>query len=443
MSSSLAPVVGADRLHGLDELRGLAVLGILLLNILGFGLHSAGYFNPLIGASESGVARAVDLGLWAAIDVTAEGAMRGLFSLLFGAGVVLFTTGDAARGAGVHFRRQGLLLLFGLFNGFVLLWTGDILVTYALCGFLLYPLRHWGPRALTVAAAAPLVFLVLLGSGGLYGLFEGRDAAAREAATLAAVPPGIVPPEVAAAAAEWREYLADLTPSAAQAAQELALRATSAGEVFTWNLAANLEVLLFSVPAYMLWDSLLMMLLGMAWMKLGILSGARSSTFYARMLAISLPLGLAINGAEVWWRISSGYAPETLFTYFYPSYQLGRLAMAAAWLSGFFLLMGQAGQVPVLTRFRYRLRAVGRMALTNYLMHSLIALLLFTGVGLGLVGKLTRSELYLVVLGIWAFQLWLSPRWLAAHRFGPLEWLWRAATYGRLPAWKSPVRSEA
>jgi uncharacterized protein len=443
MSSSGAPVAGADRLHGLDELRGLAVLGILLLNILGFGLHSAGYFNPLIGASETGFARSLDLGLWAAIDITAEGAMRGLFSLLFGAGVVLFTTGESARAPGIHYRRQALLLVFGLLNGFVLLWTGDILVTYALCGFLLYPLRHWRPGPLMLTAALLAAFLALLGAGGLYGLDEGRQAAAQEAAALMADPPVTIAPETAAAADEWRDYVADLAPSAAQAAEELALRGDSAGQVFTWNLAANLDVLLFSLPTYMLWDALLMMLLGMAWMKLGILSGARSRAFYARMLAVSLPLGLAINGAEVWWRIAAGYAPETLFTFFYPSYQAGRVAMAVAWMSGFFLLMAPGRPGMHLEGLRLRLRAVGRMALTNYLAHSLIALLLFTGVGLGLVGALSRSTLYLVVLGIWAWQLWWSPRWLATHRFGPVEWLWRAATYGRRPQWKSRARSGA
>ena len=114
---------------------------------------------------------------------------------------------------------------------------------------------------------------------------------------------------------------------------------------------------------------------------------------------------------------------------FVPTYQLGRLGMGLGYLSVVMLVC----QSEMLPRLRRALAAVGRMALTNYLMHSFICMVVFTGAGLGLVGQLERWELYPVVVAIWLFQLWLSPRWLARYRYGPVEWLWRTLTYGRMP----------
>ena len=177
MNSLMAEPVERDaRIDSIDVLRGFALFGILLLNILGFGLHSAGYFNPLISIGQTETNRLLNLSTWVSASVLFEGAMRCLFSMLFGAGVVLFTTG---RGTGVrwlHYKRNFWLFVFGVLDAFVLLWNGDILMVYALAGMILYGLRDWSPRRLVITSAVLMVVMgVGLGAAG-WGLGQLRTA---------------------------------------------------------------------------------------------------------------------------------------------------------------------------------------------------------------------------------------------------------------------------
>lgn len=136
MADTPQPVTEASRIESLDLLRGFALLGILLLNIIGFGLPSPAYSNPgfdLVGGSP------LDLGVHATVELFAEGAMRCLFSILFGAGVILFTTGSNTGRGALHYKRTAWLLVIGRVDAYLLLWNGDIRVTYAFAGFVLYP----------------------------------------------------------------------------------------------------------------------------------------------------------------------------------------------------------------------------------------------------------------------------------------------------------------
>ena len=133
-----------NRIESLDVLRGFALLGILLLNILGFGLVSAAFLDPGIYLSPIG---GIDYAVWAFVELSSEGAMRTLFSILFGAGVVLFVTGSTAKSGWLHYRRNFWLLVFGLIDLYILLWPGDILVTYAISGFILWFIRNWKVRS--------------------------------------------------------------------------------------------------------------------------------------------------------------------------------------------------------------------------------------------------------------------------------------------------------
>ena len=190
------------------------------------------------------------------------------------------------------------------------------------------------------------------------------------------------------------------------------------------------ELLAFVVPVYLFWDALAMMMLGMALYKSGILQGDGSTNRpWLRLVAIALPLGLAVNGYEVWRAVSSGFDLLSYFAFMQWTYPLGRLGVALGYL-GIVVLICRAG---VLDGIRSALAATGRMALTNYLVQSLICLFLFTGAGFALVGEFECWELYLVVLAIWAFQITFSVYWLRSYTYGPAEWLWRALTYFRLP----------
>ena len=412
------PTPEAARIQALDSLRGFALLGILLLNIIGFGLHSAAYFNPIIDGATSGA----NLVTWATVDILFEGAMRALFSILFGAGVVLFTTGEAAKSGGIRYRRNAWLLVFGLFNVMVLLWDGDVLVTYALAGFILYGVREKSARWLLTASGVLLVFITLK-----YLVMGAGMGFTRDAAEAVAAGQHADMQEMAAALADIQK---DFAPSPEE--QQAQLDARSGSYLSAWQYIANKapDLFLFQVPVILLLDALAMMLLGMALYKSDVMSAGRSRAFYVRTALIGFSVGLVVNSFEVYRTIASDFDVLVTFAYTNPTYQFGRLGMAMGYLS-VVMLVCQSGALAWLMD---RLAKVGRMALTNYLSHSLICLMIFSGAGLGLVGQLDRWMLYLVVLAIWVFQLFFSHWWLTRFRFGPVEWLWRALTYGQRPS---------
>ena len=160
----VAPTSETNRIESIDVFRGFALLGILLLNIIGFGLFSPSYSNPAFDLAEATMANTYT---WATIELFAEGAMRCLFSMLFGAGVVLFTTGDNAKSGWIHYKRTFWLLMFGLFDAYILLWNGDILVTYALAGTVLYLLRNKPAKTLFIISGILVLLMSLqhLGMG--------------------------------------------------------------------------------------------------------------------------------------------------------------------------------------------------------------------------------------------------------------------------------------
>ena len=162
-----APIAPSSRIESIDVVRGFALLGILLMNILAFGLPSRAYFDPSVDGALAGA----DFGAYVTVELLVEGVMRALFSMLFGAGVVILATGERAKGAAVYYRRQLLLLAFGLLDAFVLLWAGDVLVAYALAGLVLYLCRNWQPKALLVTAGLVFAYLATV-YGGLFMLLS-------------------------------------------------------------------------------------------------------------------------------------------------------------------------------------------------------------------------------------------------------------------------------
>ena len=199
------------------------------------------------------------------------------------------------------------------------------------------------------------------------------------------------------------------------------------------NAVAVIEFWSFALPLVMLWDALGCMLLGMALYKLGVFQGERDPRFYRRLVLFGLSIGLLVNAAEVWGKISSGLSLQWVAAVPVPTGDIGRVALALGYL-GILVLVCRTG---AWTALRDRLAAVGRMALTNYLMHSALAFLVFHSIGFGLWNQLQRYELYLVVFAIWTIQLIVSPWWLSRFRYGPAEWLWRVGTYGSMqPFWR-------
>jgi uncharacterized protein len=171
-------------------------------------------------------------------------------------------------------------------------------------------------------------------------------------------------------------------------------------------------------------DAMAAMLLGMALFKAGVLTARRSARFHGVMVVLGYAVGLAVNYYEGRIIVDGGFSILALDRANL-TYHVGRIAMAAGHI-GVVMLFYQSGALGFLRR---AIAAVGRMALTNYVMHTVICGLLFNGFGFGLFGQLERYELYYVVVSIWVFQLVVSPLWLRIFRFGPVEWLWRSLTY--------------
>ncbi len=423
------PVTAAERLFAVDALRGFALLGILAMNIILFAWPGVVYDNPLRGGGFTGIDRV----LWYLNHLVFDGKMMTIFSMLFGAGLVLMDQRAAARGAsirGVYYRRVLWLLAIGLVHAY-LIWEGDILVLYAECGLFLYFFRNWRPKTLIIAGIVALLLFVPPILGLAAGLDYMKAAAARVEAQQKA---GETPrPFDRRLHGIWTEYVQkEVEPTTEQRQKEwdkaiavhrggyLGIVKGRAPEM----LASQILQLLFGVVFFAGGR----MLLGMGLMKLGVFSASRSRRFYAWMMALGYGIGLPLMVFD---------AQQSVAHQFSTMYELHGGMMYNAFGSiivalghvGAIMLIVQSGAIAWLIR---RLAAVGRMALTNYLMHSIVCTTLFYGYGFGLYGTINRTGLAAIVLAIWTFQLFVSPIWLRYFRFGPAEWLWRSLTYWRV-----------
>lgn len=394
-----APVPVPERVPALDVLRGLAVLGILAVNLQSFALPEAAYANPTIYGDFAGA----NFAAWLLVHVFAEGKFIALFSLLFGAGIVAFNARLEARGQGslgLHYRRMGWLAAFGLIHAYAL-WYGDILVTYAVTGMVAYAFRGLAPRwqfMLGAASLLPPLLLVLLLQAGV----------------------AFLPEELR------RPLMAEWQPDAEALALEVAAYRGGWLEQMP-RRALSALYLQVSLPLVTGWWTGGLMLMGMALFRWGVLSAERSAAFYRRLVVAGLLAGTPLIAAGVAWNLAHGWSAERSMFVGTQFNAFGALGFAAAWL-GLVMLAVQRGVWPAGQR---ALAAVGRAALSSYLGQTLVGTTLFYGHGLGLFGWLERWELLLVLAVVWAGQIACSILWLRRFRYGPAEWLWRSLTYWR------------
>jgi len=416
-----------NRIDAIDSLRGFSLLGILLLNIVSFGLPFAAYMNPAIAGGADGI----NLATWLLAVTLWDGKMRCIFSMLFGASAWLLLSrseerGDGIRAADIYYRRTMWLIVIGLIHAH-LIWAGDILYPYGVIGLLLFPLRNLKPKTLIV------IGLVLVGLHSLQGIGAGFGIA--EMAQKAKAAEGKPNPtaEEKKAITEWTGLRELFAPAPEEVKKEIAIhRGGWLGNLVQRSgEAALLQFTLFF--QFMFLDVLAMQILGMGLAKAGWFSAEKSYGFYGLLIAVGLGLGAPLNywAAQKW--LGSGFGIPEYFTYLGSTADPGRLLVALAYV-GLVMIACKAG----LRWLTGPLAAVGRMALTNYLLTSILLTLFFNGYGLGYFAKLERHQLYWVVLGMWCINLVLSPIWLRHFRFGPAEWLWRSLTYWE----KQPLRLE-
>ncbi|WP_137681012.1 DUF418 domain-containing protein [Aurantiacibacter suaedae] len=405
------PVAARQRLTSLDFIRGIAVLGILVANVVGFGQPLDAYTWP--GGFLTPHGEASDW-LWVAQFVLVDGKMRGLFSLLFGAGLALMAekaAADAREGLiGLQLRRLGWLMVFGLIH-FYFLWRGDILVLYALMGMAALLFMHWPRMNLLVLGVLLYVLGMVINMAIMATPFLITET------SLGAGP----------AMAETRiELIAAAQAEIARGQAETAILTSGSYADFVAN---NLREHLwepFTGAVLYLFETLPLMLIGMALYRYGLFSGELDAVSVRRWGWAGLVLGSVVTLAVALWIKATGLSYWGTLAAFLAFSHLPRLPV----------IMGLAALLALSSPrckgwLARRVWAAGQMAFSNYLGTSLVMVLVFHPWAGGLWGKLTRPELYLVALGGCVLMLAWSQPWLARFRFGPLEWLWRCLTYGR------------
>ena len=427
-SEVVGPVTAGSRIEAIDTLRGFALLGILVMNITGIALPSAAYFNPTVyGGSTGG-----NFGAWVFAHLFFELKMMGIFSMLFGAGLILMSERAKARAhpfGRIHYRRIFWLLLFGLVHSY-LLWYGDILVTYALCGIFLFLFRNRSARTLLITGLALLLLGAMLTSGGGLMMDQLRNAA-HEIEGKAAAGEEMTPREQVLLD-QWGELRSSFEPTPEEAERMVKTMRGDSGGALRENARESVTMHTKALPFMLFWRVMGMMLLGMALTKTGVLTMKRSPGFYRNWVIFGFGLGLPVVAFGIWrlqlhdFDFVARFLVDGQYNYF------ASIPVSMAYV-GLVMLACQSGKF---LGIRARLAAVGRMALTNYLLQSVIGVAIFYGYGLGLFGQVERLNLWWFILGIWIMQLALSPWWLSRFRHGPVEWLWRTLTYWR----KQPMR---
>ena len=395
------PVSQSERIVSLDVLRGFAVLGILVMNIQSFSMIGAAYMNPTAYGDLNGLNYLV----WFLSHVLFDKKFMAIFSMLFGAGIALMAERREAAGLGaasLHYRRMGILLVFGLAHAH-LLWYGDILFAYSICGMAVFLFRRCRPGTLITLGVLSIAVGWLLSA-----FFQG---------TLQYWP------------AENLEQVSGFWfPSQGAVAEELAAYRGGFSSQLVQRIPMAFFMQTYVLLTQVVWRVGGLMLLGMALFKLAVFSAECSGKTYASMIAAALIVGVPLvvfgvtRNEAAGWNFESCFFAGTWFNYWAsPVVSLG-------WVALVMLVCRRTVHGPA-TR---RLAAAGQMALTNYLVQTIICTTIFYGHGFGLYGSVERWGQILIVFAVWVFQLMFSQWWLQRFRFGPFEWLWRSLSYMRV-----------
>jgi uncharacterized protein len=432
-----APVAQADRIKTIDLIRGFALLGILLMNIPGFGINWDAWYNILHGPHNT-----KDFYTLSVISTFFEGTMRGLFSMLFGAGMILFTQNkkelpDGPSVAEFYYRRMLWLVVFGMFNAYILLWFGDILYYYGMCGMILFLFRKTNPKWL-FALAIVCMFITMFKNQQNWN--EPREQRRAYLEAVQAQKDSVkLKPEQQGSIAAWQqiESRRNQPPDTFWMNRNVTKMRSDYATVFTYWVPMNADSETNGLYHQWFWDGLTMMFVGMALLGLGFFSNKLSTSTYVMWLLIGYGIGIPIG----YLAYKQGMLMQVEnFTYYIDRYRMTpdllydiRRGFIAVGHASLLILVYRSKIVPWLMR---ALANVGQMAFTNYLMQSIICSWFFFGYGFGFYNKLKFHELYYVVFAVWVFQLIVSSIWLKYFRFGPFEWVWRSLTYWK----KQPMK---
>ncbi|MGI9206179.1 MAG: DUF418 domain-containing protein [Woeseiaceae bacterium] len=423
-AAATSPASGSERLVAIDSLRGVAVLGILVMNIYAFAMPFIAYQNPLaLGGTEW-----YNLGTWFFTHVFFDQKFMTIFSLLFGAGLVMMGARADARGAkygGLWYRRCFWLMVIGALHGYFI-WMGDILFHYGLMGMFVFLFRNRSPRALIAIGCLLLPIGILMSYGG-GNYMADLQVAGPEVLQLQESGAELTEEQTETLEA-WEELAVFMKPPEQQVAEDTAAYTGDYSGIVAHRSPTVQMMQTQATISFIFWRVGGLMLIGMAMMKLGIISGERTAAWYRKMLligyGIGFPLvaisayGMQANQWDMTWLFRIGGLPNYIASIFIA---FGHIALV--------MLMIKSG---ALKNLMDRFSAVGRMAFTNYLMHSIVMTTIFYGYGFGLYGQVPRIWQMGFVAAMLSFQLWFSPAWMRHFRFGPAEWAWRSLSYWKL-----------
>jgi uncharacterized protein len=394
------------RYQSLDILRGFAVMGILLMNIVAFAMPEIAYINPAVYGGHEGP----DFAAWLLSFIFVDGKMRGIFALLFGASMMLIIMKAREKEiepGKVHYRRMMWLGIFGLLH-FYLLWWGDILFLYAVSGSLAYLFHHLGSAKLIKWALMIYATGFLLMSTAMGGMLYLESVATA---------PSADPQEVA----DYEETLAEIGGDSKKTAEEVTLHQGSYAGIVKSKLSDS-WVDRASNTLLFLFETLPLMLIGMAMLQNGFLLGQGSAASYRRWAVWGISIGAIWTSACAYIIYAGNFALVLTMGVQMAATPPARLIMTVGYIAVLVTLIGKYQS----SAFMERVAAAGRAAFTNYLGTSIIMTMIFYGYGLGLFGQVGRAQLYLFVLGGCLLMLLWSKPWLDRFHFGPMEWLWRS-----------------
>ena len=414
--SLAAPTHQSERIVILDSLRGIALLGILLMNIPYFAIPDPAA-DILTVKHELGT---INEHVWYVINWLLEGTQRAIFSMLFGAGTILFITRLEKRVSGTmpveyFVRRQLWLLVFGLVNAFVLLWSGDILFEYAIGGIIVFGFRRLAAKYLLIAAGVCLLLATARDNRDFYrqkNIIRKGEAIAKLDTTKIKLTDVQKEQLGAMTAIKQRSDSANMQKEMQKNLREIR---GNYGKLYenVSNYATRLE---FYLSYYGIWDILLFMFLGMAFFKSGILTGNAPVRIYWWLFIAGLGIGLVLSYFRlhpyfVYKFNSFNYRKHVELDF----YQLSRTFRSLG-IFGLIMLLYKSGWFKWLFALT---RPVGQMAFTNYLMQSFLCGLFFYGIGFGMYGQLQRYQIYYVVAAVWGIEIVWSHIWLRYFRFRP------------------------
>ncbi len=423
VSAGPGPVPAGGRIRSVDVLRGAALLGILMINILSFSFPDIAIKIPTIAGGMKGV----DLAAWWVGYLFFYNKCMPVFSMLFGAGLVLMLERYSKTGISFRkfwYRRVLWLLVIGLLH-FYFLWIGDILYYYAICGLIIFLFRTASAKKLVLLGS--IVYLIGALPPVASGFYFEHLRTGMPVIEKKLAEERTLTPREESQLKSWTGITESLQPSNEQLDKNREIYRGGYLGILKQRAPEALMMQTWILLVFIIWRVGGLMILGMGLMKVNVFSASRSGTFYAVMSIVGYGIGLPL--------VATG--ADGLIAHNFDFVYIFKMGGVFNYFGGPLVALGHVGIVMLICRSKFMermklmLASVGRMALSNYLSQTIVFTTIFFGYGLGLYGRFGRAALVLAVLGMWVVQLVVSPLWLGYFRFGPAEWLWRSFSYGR------------